>query len=95
MRAALEQGRWTLAPPLGYLDAPKWSSFRPFDQLAVSGLPHVATDEPLPRERFNRTAVTAPLSRYLEPNERAEESMASPRGMAPFRVTGVAARRAA
>ena len=25
MRAALEQGRWTFIPPLGYLNAPKWS----------------------------------------------------------------------
>jgi hypothetical protein len=25
MRAALEQGHWTLVPPLGYLNAPKWS----------------------------------------------------------------------
>ena len=25
MRAALEQGRWTFVPPLGYLNAPKWS----------------------------------------------------------------------
>jgi DNA invertase Pin-like site-specific DNA recombinase len=23
MRAALEQGRWTFVPPLGYLNAPK------------------------------------------------------------------------
>src|SRR5438128_5611723 len=25
MRAALEQGRWTFVPPLGYLNAPKWA----------------------------------------------------------------------
>lgn len=25
MRAALEQGRWTFVPPLGYLNAPKWT----------------------------------------------------------------------
>ena len=25
MKAALEQGRWTLVPPLGYLNARKWS----------------------------------------------------------------------
>jgi site-specific DNA recombinase len=25
MRTALEQGRWTFVPPLGYLNAPKWS----------------------------------------------------------------------
>ena len=25
MRAALDQGRWTFIPPLGYLNAPKWS----------------------------------------------------------------------
>jgi site-specific DNA recombinase len=25
MQAALEQGRWTFVPPLGYLNAPKWS----------------------------------------------------------------------
>lgn len=25
MKAALEQGRWTFVPPLGYLNAPKWS----------------------------------------------------------------------
>ena len=25
MRAALERGRWTFVPPLGYLNAPKWS----------------------------------------------------------------------
>ena len=25
MRAALDQGRWTFVPPLGYLNAPKWS----------------------------------------------------------------------
>jgi DNA invertase Pin-like site-specific DNA recombinase len=25
MRAALEQGRWTFVPPLGYLNAPRWS----------------------------------------------------------------------
>jgi site-specific DNA recombinase len=25
MRAALEQGRWTFVPPLGFLNAPKWS----------------------------------------------------------------------
>lgn len=30
--------------------------------------------------RFNRTAVTAPLFRYLEPDERAESSLASPAG---------------
>ena len=35
-------------------------------------------------KRFNRTAVTAPLFRYLEPDERAESSMASPRGTARF-----------
>ncbi len=33
--------------------------------------------------RFNRTAVTAPLFRYLEPGERAEESLASPGGFEP------------
>jgi hypothetical protein len=32
--------------------------------------------------RFNRTAVTAPLFRYLEPDERAEEDLASPGGTA-------------
>jgi len=32
--------------------------------------------------RFNRTAVTAPLFRYLEPDERAESSLASPTGFA-------------
>ena len=33
--------------------------------------------------RFNRTAVTAPLFRCLEPDERAEESLASPTGFEP------------
>jgi site-specific DNA recombinase len=33
--------------------------------------------------RFNRTAVTAPLFRYLEPDERAESSLASPAGFEP------------
>jgi site-specific DNA recombinase len=33
--------------------------------------------------RFNRTAVTALLFRYLEPGERAEESLASPAGFEP------------
>ena len=25
MQAALEHGRWTFVPPLGYLNAPKWA----------------------------------------------------------------------
>ena len=33
--------------------------------------------------RFNRTGVTAPLFRYLEPVERAESSLASPTGFEP------------
>lgn len=33
--------------------------------------------------RFNRTAVTALLFRYLEPVERAESNMASPPGFEP------------
>ena len=33
--------------------------------------------------RFNRTAVTAPLFRYLEPVERAESNLASPDGFEP------------
>jgi hypothetical protein len=36
--------------------------------------------------RFNRTAATAPLFKYLEPGEQAEESLASPGGVAPFTV---------
>ena len=33
--------------------------------------------------RFNRTAATAPLFKYVEPAERAEESVASPTGFEP------------
>ena len=33
--------------------------------------------------RFNRTAVTAPLFKYLEPVERAEANLASPTGFEP------------
>ena len=33
--------------------------------------------------RFNRTAATALLFKYLEPAERAEESVASPAGFEP------------
>ena len=33
--------------------------------------------------RFNRTAVTASLFKYLEPDERAEEGLASPTGFEP------------
>ena len=33
--------------------------------------------------RFNRTAVTAPLFRYLEAGEQVESSLASPTGFEP------------
>ncbi len=33
--------------------------------------------------RFNRTAVTAPLFKYLAPSERADEKMVSPEGIEP------------
>jgi hypothetical protein len=36
--------------------------------------------------RFNRTAATAPLFKYLEPGERAEENMASHWEIEPVRV---------
>lgn len=34
-------------------------------------------------DRFNRTAVTAPLFNYLAPSERADEKMVSPEGIEP------------
>lgn len=41
--------------------------------------------------RFNRTAATALLFKYLEPAERAEESLASPNRRTPFHMVGSAA----
>jgi hypothetical protein len=37
--------------------------------------------------RFNRTAVTAPLFSYLAPSESADERMVSPEGIVPARAT--------
>ena len=61
MRAALELGRWTFRAPLGYLNAPKWSS---------ASLVHDPERAPLVKQvfedyasgRFTKQEVPAPAT---------------------------------
>ena len=61
MKAALEQGRWTFVPPLGYLNAPKWSgkSLIPDPEradLVKRAFEEFATGR-FPKEEFLQTAT--------------------------------------
>ena len=72
MRAALELERWTFPAPLGYLNAPTWSSARLVHDPERGPLVKRALED-LATGRFNKQEVF----NYLAPSESAGEEMVS------------------